>query len=430
MSERRIILPTFHAGQVKVWRNRGMRNAVRTGRRWGKTSAMVTLASDALAKGKKVGLFTPEHKQISEPFSDISVRLSSIISSKNKNEGLIRTETGGRADFWHLTDNELAGRGREYDLILLDEIAFTKNGQMLDIWHKGIVPTMATKPNAMVWAFSTPNGVDEDNFFWKICNDPTMGFVQHHAPSWENPLVSMDWINIEKERLHPDVFRQELACEFIDWAGVAFFSLEKMLDNGNAVPYPTHCDTIFAVVDSALKSGNDHDGTAVIYCARNKYAGHPIVILDWDIISIDADLLTDWFPRVVMPRMDELAAQCGAREGVRGVFLEDKASGIAICQHAARRGWPVHPIDSKLTALGKDERALATSSHAHQGKCKLSEYAYNKTVNYKGSTRNHLISQVTSFRLGSKDAYKRADDLLDCFTYSMALSLGTSEGYS
>jgi hypothetical protein len=47
---------------------------------------------------------------------------------------------------------------------------------------------------------------------------------------------------------------------------------------------------------------------------------------------------------------------------------------------------------------------------------------------YKGSSRNHLVMQVTGFRIGAKDA-GRADDLLDCAMYSISLALGDSEGF-
>jgi len=36
---------------------------------------------------------------------------------------------------------------------------------------------------------------------------------------------------------------------------------------------------------------------------------------------------------------------------------------------------------------------------------------------------NHFLHQVTTFRIGDKEAAKRADDLLDCFTYGVAVGL-------
>ena len=85
-------------------------------------------------------------------------------------------------------------------------------------------------------------------------------------------------------------------------------------------------------------------------------------------------------------------------------------------------------IDSKLTAMGKDERALSVSSYVHRGLIKYTEHAFNKIVVYKRSSRNHLLDQVESFRIGNKRS-DREDDLLDTFCYGISLALGNSEGF-
>jgi hypothetical protein len=43
-------------------------------------------------------------------------------------------------------------------------------------------------------------------------------------------------------------------------------------------------------------------------------------------------------------------------------------------------------------------------------------------------SRNHLVDQIESFRIGDKDN-KREDDLLDTFCYGTAIGLGNSEGF-
>ena len=67
-------------------------------------------------------------------------------------------------------------------------------------------------------------------------------------------------------------------------------------------------------------------------------------------------------------------------------------------------------------------------SFSAEDKVKIAKPAYDKISIYKGSSRNHMVMQVTGFRIGSKDA-GRADDLLDCFCYGIALSLGNAEGF-
>jgi hypothetical protein len=85
-------------------------------------------------------------------------------------------------------------------------------------------------------------------------------------------------------------------------------------------------------------------------------------------------------------------------------------------------------IESKLTAVGKDGRAISVSGYVHRGLVKYTEHAFSKTSVYKGKSRNHLVEQVESFRIGDKNS-DREDDLLDTFCYGIALALGNIEGF-
>jgi|HubBroStandDraft_3_1064219.scaffolds.fasta_scaffold333948_2 hypothetical protein len=67
------------------------------------------------------------------------------------------------------------------------------------------------------------------------------------------------------------------------------------------------------------------------------------------------------------------------------------------CDDKCRRA-----IDSKLTALGKDERAISVSGYVHRELVKYTECAFNKTVLYKTHSRNHLHEQIESFRVGGE----------------------------
>jgi hypothetical protein len=212
-----------------------------------------------------------------------------------------------------------------------------------------------------------------------------------------------------------------------DWAGVAFFAREKLLDQGQPVPYPKHCDGVFAVIDTASKTGTENDATAVTFFARDRLGGFPLLILDWDITQIEGAMLEIWLPGV-FERLEELARLCGARYGALGAFIEDKNSGIILLQQAARRNWMAHSIESKLTAMGKDERAISVSGYVYCGNVKYTDYAFSKTTIYKRNSRNHLVEQVESFRIGDKDK-KLENDLLDTFCYGIAIGLGNSEGF-
>ena len=89
---------------------------------------------------------------------------------------------------------------------------------------------------------------------------------------------------------------------------------------------------------------------------------------------------------------------------------------------------PARAIESKLTAMGKDERAISVSGYVHRGLVKYTDRAFEKTVIYKRHLRNHLLDQIESFRVGDKGS-SREDDLLDTFCYGIAIALGDRDGF-
>jgi hypothetical protein len=216
-------------------------------------------------------------------------------------------------------------------------------------------------------------------------------------------------------------------AEFVDFSGEAFFPATWMLVDGQGVPWPDRCDAVVAVIDTAMKDGKEHDGTAVSFYAVQQYHGIPLVLLDWDIVAIQGAMLETWLPGV-FAKLDAYARRCGARSGSAGAHIEDRGSGTILLQQAANRGWRAFALPEKLTSLGKSGRALNVSGHVFQGKLKLSQQAFDKMTDYKGVYRNHWLAQVTGFRVGVDEGL--ADDLLDTMTYGLAITLGDSEGYA
>ena len=420
-----IVLPRLHSGQIRALKTPGRFKVLRCGRRWGKTVYAISLLATAAFQGKSVAYFTPEYKFLAETYYELEKILLPIIEQSSKVDGVIRLKTGGRIDFWTL-NNPNAGRSRKYHHVIIDEAAFA-GPDMLDIWQKSIQPTLLDY-RGRATVLSTPNGEDPDNFFYRICTDKDLGFVEFHAPTRDNPKLPADEIERLRAECHPAVFRQEYEAEFVDWKGAAFFALDSMLDgNGKPLPYPERTGQIYAVIDTALKDGKEHDGTAVVYFAREKFFQPRLIILDWDIIQVEGALLEDWLPSVYA-RMTELSDMCRSREGVLGAFIEDKASGIVLLQQAKKRNLRAFALPSEMTALGKEGRALSVSGYFHRGEIKMSQYAFDKVVRFKGVQKNHLISQLCGFRMGDTDN-KRADDLADCAMYAASIGCGNSKGY-
>lgn len=431
-------LPNFHRAQAKLrWMMSKARFVVaRCGRRWGKNVIGESTACDDAAHGRLVGWFAPENKRLDESYNVIVESLAGIKKSSDKTHGVIRTITGGRVDFWSLQD-ENAGRSRKYHRIIIDEGAFTKP-KTIDTWTKSIKPTLLDYGGRAL-VMSNTNGINPENFLYEICHEPKHGFVQFHAPTASNPfLPRAEVAALQRDNL-PLVYQQEYLAEFVDWSGAAFFAREQLLVNGQPVEMPVRCEAVYAIVDTATKTGKENDGTGVIYIALMRTPvravsadgvvgpSHTIVILDWDVRQIEGALLETWLP-TVFQQLEHYAKTCRAQMGSLGAMIEDKASGMVLIQQALRRGWPATAIESKLTALGKDERAISVSGYVYRGLVKIARLAYEKVETYKGATRNHLLGQVVGFKIGSKDA-GRDDDLLDCFTYGIAIALGNQEGF-
>lgn len=439
MPTRTIEFRKFHAEQKAIYKavRNERRSVLRCGRRFGKTTMLEDMAGnwalppiiDPSKPGLKVGWFSPSYKLLLPSYKRILQTIRPMVANASKVDALIELQGGGLIEFWTLTDED-AGRSRSYDVAIVDEGSLVKKG-LKDIWQKSIEPTLLDRRGIGIMA-GTPKGIDPDNFFYEACSDKRplpegLGWTEFHAPTSANPMLDPIGVANLVNEYPPLVYQQEFLAEFVDWSGASFFERDKLLDNGQPVPWPEKCDAVFAVMDTAVKDKKEHDGTGVTYVALNQNYGTPVTFLDWDLIQIEGAMLESWVPSVT-EKLEHMARVCGARAGNIGLFIEDKASGQVLLQILQKRPeFQVHAIDSKLTAVGKEERAISVSGYVYRGNVKWSQTAFDKTTNFKGQTRNHLTQQVLGFRIGAKEG--TADDLLDCFCYSIAIALGDSEGF-
>lgn len=436
----------FHADQKRICKAiKGQKRArivLRAGRRYGKTTLLEQLAARWALNGEKVGWFSPNYKLLLPSFKRIAKLLKGAIAHKSKTEAIIElvpTEgraEGGSIEFWTLNDED-AGRSRHYDRVIIDEAGLVLKG-LKEIFEQAIEPTLLDSGGSCYMA-GTPKGVSDESFFYLACTslnvsqNPEKGvWTEYHVPTHANPFLNAEAVAELEDKTDPMVYLQEFKAEFVDWRGHAFFSLDKWLTpDGKPYPYPVKCDSVYAVIDSAVKDGKEHDGTAVSYFARSRFPppGQPkLLILDWDIVQIKGAMLEDWLPTVYQ-NLEALAAKVGARAGALPPFIEDKQSGTILLQQADRRGWKAKAIDSDLTDAGKDGRAISVSGYHYRGDVGISEHAYHKTVKFKGVTKNHLIAQVMGYRIGDPEAARRADDLADTYTYGVSLALGDGKGH-
>jgi len=432
-AETRVQFIKFHADQARIYRAiKGQKRArivLRAGRRYGKTTMLEEMAANWAIKGELVGWFAPDYKLLLPSYKRILKRVKDLVISASRTDGIIELEGGGSIEFWTL-NNPDAGRSRHYHRVIIDEAGLVLKG-LKEIFQQAIEPTLLDTGGSCYVA-GTPKGASEESWFYLICTDPSQGFTEFHIPTHLNPHLNAEALADLRDKTDPDVHAQEYEAVFIDWRGKAFFALDKWLDEkGQAFPYPKKCDTVFAVIDSAVKDGLEHDGTAVTFYALQRHpppGQRKLTILDWDIIQIKGAILEEWLP-TVYARLKELGEATGARQGAMPPFIEDKASGTILLQQAHRRGWRAVPIDTDLVSAGKDGRGFMASGPHFRGEIGISAYAYDKTVRYKGVTKNHLVSQVMGYRIGDPDSAKRPDDLYDTYVYGVSLGLGDGAGH-
>jgi hypothetical protein len=167
--------------------------ALRCGRRFGKTELAKTWIAQGLVQGEECAWFAPQHMTWSEVYSDLIRMLGPIVDAASKSPPVIRLSTGARIDLWSL-ENPIAGRGRRYRRVVIDEAAFTKDGDnrsddsMMALWEKAIKPTLFDYGGSAL-VCSNSAGKRQDNFFYNICTDPRYGFHEFHATTMDNPLL-------------------------------------------------------------------------------------------------------------------------------------------------------------------------------------------------------------------------------------------------
>lgn len=242
-----------------------------------------------------------------------------------------------------------------------------------------------------------------------------------------------EWFNAQ----HWDIFRsnnrtwQALYQQRPRAPTGAFFSESSLLVDGLPIEPNKRPDIVYATVDTAVKTGKENDGVGVVFWAKSKIFTPPLTVLDWELLQLEGATLEVWLP-TVFRRLELFAEQLEVRLGSAGVWIEDKSSGSVLLQQSGKslfvnNHWASHPIDSKLTMMGKAERAINCSSYVQAGMVKLSKTAYNRVSKFHGSTRNHLLSQILGFDPGIKDMGE--DDLLDCWSYGIAIGLGNKGGF-
>lgn len=212
MSAVDVVLPKPHAGQVKLDAivAPARFGVVMCGRRFGKTKYGIYRACRAALEGKRVGWFAPTYKYALEAWREISHRLRPAAKHVSEQEKRLELLTGGVIECWTM-DTPDPARGREYDLVVLDEAGIVR--ELDSIWQAAIFPTL-TRTAGRALILGTPKGRTHgfSQMFAKgesEMHGPGGLWAAVRAPTRDNPFIPAAEIEIARQELPAGVFAQE-----------------------------------------------------------------------------------------------------------------------------------------------------------------------------------------------------------------------------
>lgn len=216
----KINLPEYHSGQEAVVAELTRFSVICTGRRWGKTTAMVRIIIEHMLAGKSVGLWIPDFQTYLEPYWHLLTTIlpPELITKLNGQQHIIRLATGGMLRIF-TAEKEDSGRSMKFDLVVIDEAALVQ--KIVKMWNAVIRPTIIDTGGSAIFT-STPRGKDG---FWQLSElrftDPRWSL--HHARTIDNPhLPQEERDEIEALPRNNPIVRQEYYAEFIQEGGSVY----------------------------------------------------------------------------------------------------------------------------------------------------------------------------------------------------------------
>lgn len=221
-----LIKPGLHPGQREVVNNANRFNALKCGRRWGKSKLGVRLAMETIIAGGPVGYFVPTYDFCDEFWEEIKERLERIKKYKSESKHLIRFYTEADLKIFSL-EKKRAGRGKKFKRVIIDEAAFVKD--LDESWNRVLRATLADYEGD-AWVMSTPYGTN--NYFATLCSNAGKEDFQDWAtftkPTSNNPLISKVELEKIKKQVDELTWLQEYEAQEVDFNGKPWvYSFDK-----------------------------------------------------------------------------------------------------------------------------------------------------------------------------------------------------------
>lgn len=235
--QRTIRLPFPHVGQRSVREQARRINVLSAGRRWRKTTLLMTIAVEAALKKIPVIWGAPTFDQVRVGWNESRAALSNIADFKQSTM-TCTLPTGGAIIYRSLDDPDNA-RGHTAGLVIIDEAGDVKE----QAWYEVLRP-MLIDTDGGAWLSGTPKGRNwfwrewlaaksrEDSISWQI---PTLGCtvvngeLKRQPHPYENPDIPYSEIEQIWQTTPERTFRQEILAEFIEGQGQVFRNINACL---------------------------------------------------------------------------------------------------------------------------------------------------------------------------------------------------------
>jgi hypothetical protein len=157
------------------------------------------------------------------------------------------------------------------------------------------------------------------------------------------------------------------------------------------IELPVAVDMLFAVSAASAVRG----ALGTVYFGRtldNNPA--PLLVADWTLEPIESALPS--YVQNVFSRLRALRAECKSINGIC-LFAEPRGLGKAVLLEAGRVGWQVSEVPEPVAKLDLADRATTALTYVHTDYVKFARSAFEKTVNFRGTARNHLRTQIAEY---------------------------------
>lgn len=254
----RIRLPMPHYGQQVVRSQMRRFNWLAAGRRWRKTTLVMTIAVEHALQGKQIIWGAPVFDQVRIGWKETQ-KACVEIATFHKQE-MTALFPGGGAIIYRSLDNPDNARGHTADGVVIDESADVSP----DAWYDVLRP-MLIDTNGWAWLIGTFKGLNwfgiehgsaldrEDSMAWQAptlgCEITKEGLIRKPHPL-ENPNIPFDEVKTLYLTQPEATFRQEILSEIVLGEGAVFRNIiANLYDGKDETPEKHKGHVIVAGVD-------------------------------------------------------------------------------------------------------------------------------------------------------------------------------------